>query len=724
MTCLEEVEVHVPTTDDNGSEMAKCERWIFCGLITVILLLVLSVRGEAQLGCVTAQEEGAPLSHTATCKGAPLNPGRHTYGVQPNSWEVFGGITDPSTIRTFVLQMGNATTPGAPFFDTLQSSVVTSVFNSGSCSGYLESGGKCGVGASNTENESSQNQLPVRDTGSGRYSPQTPLPVVALGNVSGGDWCAQVNATDTAYAGSNVIISVPSAMSGMSGCTTSISLTSGHQLQFGAGIFNLGIQHGRAGIMISHSVSNVSVTGQGILKTIVQYTSYVIPLSQGGNRFPWGSAIGLGTSTKCSAPSDASNNIHISGITFDDLNTGSATSSSHAPSAIDGCCVNNLIIDKNEFTDIKGNAAITVNGSYGGGGGDTYYDRDNVFDGTSAGRGGEFTADNSANWTHYFVLHNKISYYPCGIGVSHAFHGIVSGNTLDMTLKAAYGACPAIGLGSGDDTVGYLQATNNTIILGAGSSPVGIGMYPKDTTGNYELTVIDNIIHQVSGSAITGISINGTSARHNPPSEIVRHNVVIAKYPTVVAGTVLGNVEVSDNDFEAAGDNIDIFNCASAAVSIQPGSVVRVFNNRRPGYGGVALRSCTNATFASRRFQEWNNTQGTGDPSSYYGGYVGQPARVTWTPGTIAAGSRIPKQTTTVKGAIVGDEVKIILNSSRTTFPAGLLATGYVSAANTVSWDIVNTTTSPVTINRGGQIVTYVSVDRPPNGGFVLGVTK
>jgi hypothetical protein len=661
---------------------------------------------------------------STSCDRTVADPGGDPNSIQLSNGGSFVGTTRPLTTRKFADQSGNGTTPSGPNFNVLQYGHAVCSFSSGSCSGYPKSDGSCDTpsGTSNVDNGISGDRLPVWDTQSGKYKPQAGLPIVDVRSFSGSDWCAQVNAADAANSRRNVILSVPAAMSGMTPCMTSISLSTGHQLSFGTGTFSLGTQKRRTGIVIGHAVNNVAVTGQGIGKTILQYKSYVVPLGQGGNAFPWGSAIGLGTVKQCSAPSDANNNIHIEGITFVDLNTGSALSSTHAPSAIDGACANNVIIEGNEFTDIKGNAAITVTGSYGGGGGDTYYDRNNIFDGTVAGGGAEFNADNSANWTHYYVLDNTISYYPCGIGVSHAFQGIVSGNTLDMTLKAARGACPAIGLGSSDDTVGYLEATNNTIILGTRSSPVGIGMYPKDITGNYEMAVIGNIIHQVSRSTVTGIYINGTSAGHNPPREIVRHNVVTANYPTTVTG-VLGNVEVSDNEFDGASDNIDIFNCASFAVSIQPGSVVKVFNNRRPGHGGVALRSCTNSTFASTRFQEWNNTQG-GDPSSYYGGYVGQPARVIWKPGTIPAGSSTSTQTTTVNGAIVGDEVKIVLDSSTTALPAGVFATGYVSAANTVLWKIVNTTTSPITINGGRQITTYISVDRPPNDGFVPDFTN
>src|SRR5262249_50696590 len=146
---------------------------------------------------------------------------------------------------------------------------------------------------------------------------------------------------------------------------------------------------------------------------------------------------------------------------------------------------------------------------------------------------------------------------------------------------------------------------------------------------------------------------------------------VKANYPTVVGG-LLGDIEVSDNDFEGASENIDIFNCNSPAVSIQAGSVVRVFNNRFSNHGGVALRSCSNTTFSSRQFQEWNNIQGSGNASSNYGGYVGQPARVIWRPGTIAASSSTPIQTTTVHGAIIGDEVTIIVDPSTTTLQAGI----------------------------------------------------
>jgi hypothetical protein len=558
--------------------------------------------------------------------------------------------------------------------------------------------------------------LSIWDTGSGKYKPHAGLPIVDVRSFSGSDWCAQVNAADAAYLGVDAILSVHSAMSGLLACTTSITLHSKHKLQFGAGSFDLGVQNRKAGIVIGKAVSTIDIGGAGRANTSLYYTSHVV--GGGANGFPWGSAIGLGTASGCNGISDAANGIRIHDIHFIDRNTGSALASGHNPSAIDGICLNDITIENNQFTDAKGNAALSVYGSWGAFTTATnYFDRNNVFDGTVAGGGGELTADNSANWTNFYVQNNTISSYPCGIGISHGFRGMISGNTLDMTRKVSWGACPAIAVGSGEANIGYLQVTNNIVILGSNSSPVGIGMYPKGT-GNFALEVSDNSIQAVSGSGHTGISINGTLTGQSPPSMIVRHNTVTANYPTAVAG-VLGNVEVSDNDFEGASDNIDIFNCASTAASIESGSVVRVFNNRRPGHGGVALQSCTNSTFASRRFQEWNNTQGSGDPSSYYGGYVGQPARVIWRPGTIAAGSSTSIQTTTVNGAIVGDEVKIILDSSTTAVPAGVFTTGYVSAANTVSWKIVNTTASPITINGGRQVTTYVRVDRPPNNGFV-----
>lgn len=660
------------------------------------------------------------------CCGTASNPGGDPNSIQfSNGGISFSGITNPLTTRRFVVQSCNGSAPSAPSFDVLRYGEGVSAFSSEGCSGYPIWDETCdtpSVGSSTVENGSSVGQLPVRDAGSGKYKSQTPLVVVDVKKFSGADWCAQVNAADTAYSGRRAILSVTSAMSGLTACTTSISLSSGHQLQFGAGLFDVGVQSRRAGIVIGHAINNIDIGGAGRAVTTLYYTSHNVGV---GNGFPWGSAIGIGTVGTCTGVSDAANGIRIHDIRFIDRNTGSALASAHNPSAIDGACTTDVTIENNQFTDIKGNGAITVTGNWGSFTGATnYFDRNNIFDGTIAGGGAELNADNSANWNNYYVLNNTISYYPCGIGVSHAFQGIVSGNKLDMTLKSAWGSCPAIGLGSGEATVGYLQATNNIILLGTGSAPVGIGMYPKaNSTGNFEMGVIGNIIRQVSGSSITGISINGALAGQSPPSMIVRHNTVTANYPTAVAG-VLGNIEVSDNDFEGASDNIDIFNCASAAASIQSGSVVRVFNNRRPGNGGVALRSCTNSTFASRRFQEWNNTQGAGDPSAYYGGYVGQPARVIWRPGIIAAGSSTSTQTTTVNGAIVGDEVKIILGSSTTTLPVGVFATGYVSASNTVSWKIVNTTTSPITINGGGQITTYVSVDRPPNNSFVPDFTN
>jgi hypothetical protein len=130
----------------------------------------------------------------------------------------------------------------------------------------------------------------------------------------------------------------------------------------------------------------------------------------------------------------------------------------------------------------------------------------------------------------------------------------------------------------------------------------------------------------------------------------------------------------------------------------------------------------------SRQFQEWGNTLGDGSLAASLGGYVGNPARVIWTPGTIAAGSSSSVQTTTVTGAIVGDEVKIIPDPATTPLPQGVIATGYVSSANTVSWQVLNTTTAAITINSGGSVNTYVSVDRPPlnplTPAFLNGVVK
>lgn len=462
------------------------------------------------------------------------------------------------------------------------------------------------AGSGNISGSPSVGSIPA---GNGSAFVSQPGPVVDVRNYVGVDWCAQVNAADTAFIGVAATILVPSAMSAMTPCTTSINLTSGHQLKFSQGIFDLGVQTGRAGIRIGPAVNNVSVVGAGIGQTILQYASANTGI---GNGFPNGSAIGLGRVAGCTSDAAANNYVTISGISFHDQNTGSALASGHNPSGIDGACVNFLTIERNEFTDIKGNAAITVTGNFGGGGGNTYYDRDNVFDGTVAGGGGEFTADNSSNWTHYYVLHNTVSRWPCGFGVAIVNEGLIALNTLDMTLKAPFSGCQIIAIGAGSDSAGQLAsvfAINNIITMGF--SGVAMGIFPKSTTDyNTEFGIIGNDIHLASGSSITGLSINGVAAGHIPPTMIVRNNSVSVNFPTALVG-VLGDVEFSDNVFNNSSANIPMFSCAGTA-SIRSGSTVRVYNNRISTSTAKIIGGCSDASFGGRSFREWNNTLGDG----------------------------------------------------------------------------------------------------------------
>jgi hypothetical protein len=543
-------------------------------------------------------------------------------------------------------------------------------------------------------------------------------PIVDARDYSGTDWCAQVNAADTAFSGVQAIINAPSALSGLAACTTSINITSGHVLNFGKGTFALGTQNARAGIVIAPGANNVSITGAGMGQTILTYTS----VNNGaGNGFLNGSAIGMGRVVGCTSDATVSHNIMISSLSIVDLNTGSALGSGPSPSGIDGACVSHVIIENNELTDIKGNGAITITGQWNGFGGDTYYDRNNIFDGTVTGGGGEFTADNSANWTHYYVLNNTVSRWPCAFGVSRAVEGLIVGNTVDATLKAPYSACPQIGLGAGSDTAGTLGnlfAINNVVVMGF--SGVGIGIFPSSTIDNtLQMGIIGNNILSGAGSSETGLSINGTGAGHIAPTMIVQNNTIATDLGTSVSA-VLKSVEFSGNTFTALTGSVPLFDC-NGSPSIAAGGLVRVFNNRASGplTGGVA-KHCTDASFSTRRFQEWNNTLNDGNPNSYAvaSGFLGQPTTVTWTPGTIAPYSSTGNQTATVTQAIAGDSVTIVNANGSTNWlslPAGVIASGSVTSANTVTFNITNTTAAAVTINSGSAIQSYVIVDRPPN---------
>lgn len=439
----------------------------------------------------------------------------------------------------------------------------------------------------------------------------TAFPYYDASSFPGTDWCAQVNAADTAALGINAIILVPSSMSSMPACNVSINLTANHILQFDHGTFDMGIQTNRAGIRIGAGVSNVITTGRGVGQSILYYTSVN---TGAGNGFPNGAAIGIGRVTGCTDDAVASNYIIISGLSIRDRNIGGALGSGHSPSGIDGACVNFMIIENSEFTDIKGNAAITVTGNFGGGGGDTYINRNNIFNGTAVGGGGEFEGDNSSNWTHLTISNNTFSRWPCAIGISKANQGLIVHNIADMTLKAPYSGCVAIGIGAGSDTSGQLSsvyAEHNIITMGF--SGVAMALFPNSTINSLsELGIIGNKIYQAAGSSITGISINGAGVGHTPPTMIVRGNVASVNYPTAVVG-VLGNVEFSDNIFENSSVNVPLFNCAGSA-SIQPGKLVRLLNNRIAQASTTLSSTCTDPSFNTTQFQHRGNNIGTALP--------------------------------------------------------------------------------------------------------------
>ena len=630
---------------------------------------------------------------TVTCSGCTVNGSTTIQLSTGQSAEIYGDGTNFAALVT----SSSGTTPGG-------SPTQVQFNNSGSL------GGITNVAAGSFLASQGASSTPV-------FQPKM---ILDARDYSGADWCAQVNAANTAAGSNTAEIYVPSALSGATACTTSISLSSNRRLIFGEGTFNLGTQTSRAGIVIGAAVNNVSILGAGIGNSILKYTS---ANTGAGNSFPSGSAISIGRVSGCANDAAASHYIYISGLTIQDLNAGSAIASAFNPSGITGACASFVVIENNEFTDNKGNGAITITGLFGSGGGDTYVDRNNIFDGTVAGGGGEFTGDNSSNWTHYEVSGNQFSRWPCAVGVARVIDGQIRDNIVDGTLKSPFSGCSLIGLGAGSDTsgtLGPLKAVNNVVTMGF--SGVGIGMFPNSTINSTsQLEVSNNIIENISGSSTTGISINGADATHTPPAQIVRGNTLKVDFPTAVGGR-LANVEMSSNIIETTSNNIDIFNCAIGTVSIISGSVVRVFDNRSKGTGGtsVARQFCADASFSGRGFQEWNNTLGNGLPSSNttVGAALGTPALVTWTPGTIAAYTSTGTQTAAIAQTAIGDQVRITnVNSGTSTYltmPPGVVISGAVTASGTVSFNITNTTASPVTINSGNPIDSLVLVDRLP----------
>lgn len=418
----------------------------------------------------------------------------------------------------------------------------------------------------------------------------------------GTDWCMQVNAADSALAGTPATLVVPSSVSGA--CGTQVKLSSNHSLHFGPGTFNLGILSGRSGILIDHGISNVSITGEGIGSTQLMFTSFNIGA---GNVFPWGSAIGIGTVTSCASPSDPSNNISISGITFSDQQTSSGLSSAHNPSIIDGACVNDITIEHNEFTNAKGNAAVTVAGKWNTQGGLNYRNLYNKYDGTAAGNWGEFAADNSYNFNNIWWTGNNVSGYKCSaFGMSGIFRASVNDNLIDQTLVAS--ACAAIGIGA-DANIGFVSVVNNTVFINGNSVGPCIQTRPAGSSADAVIDIQNNRCLSLGGTVGTGtagIFLNGVSSGA-APTQIVRGNYIDAAYPILVSAPLIGNVEISDNLMEDVGKDQDILDCAGP-VSIIVGSTIRVYENKINA--GQIARQCTDPSFSSPAFSHWKNTIG------------------------------------------------------------------------------------------------------------------
>lgn len=416
----------------------------------------------------------------------------------------------------------------------------------------------------------------------------------------GTNWCMQVNAADSALAGISATLVVPSSVSGV--CSTQIKLSSNHSLHFGPGTFNLGLLNGRSGILIDHGVSNVSIAGEGIGSTELIFTSFNIG---SGNIFPWGSAVGIGTITSCSNPSDPSNNISISGITFSDQQTLSELSSAHNPSIIDGACVNDITIEHNEFTNAKGNAAVTIAGKWNTQGGQNYRNLYNKYDGTAAGNWGEFAADNSYNFTNIWWTGNNVSGYRCSaFGMSGIFRVTVNDNIIDQTVVGS--SCAAIGIGA-DANIGHVSVANNTIFINATSVGPCIHSRPAGSSADAVIDIQNNRCFSLGGTVGTGtagIFLYGVNSG-TAPTQIVRGNYIDAAYPILASGPQIGNVEISDNVMEGVGNDQDILDCAGP-VAIIAGSTIRVYENKINA--GQIARQCTDPSFASSAFSHWKNT--------------------------------------------------------------------------------------------------------------------
>jgi hypothetical protein len=457
------------------------------------------------------------------------------------------------------------------------------------------------------------------------------------------------------------------------------ALPSPGHLHFPAGAYWLGAATTSARLAITKN--EITITGDGIQRTILKYDSDVPKID---GRFGPGSALLIGETSRPHF------GYVLEDFSIEDVQPRSRWTGAHNPSAVDAYKVDRVRIERVEAINIKGNSAFYVF-SPSPQGRDLIF-RDNIVRGTAAGGFVQGVGLNWASFSNAVIENNHIE----GVGLGGIGAGAcgackdirIVNNVIDY-LDRAPGSAALILTGDGDG----ITVTGNTIRnFAGGQKAIQIGS--EDGGKNYPIrnvVISNNIIEASRRSADRGIALTG-----NWQLVAIRGNRIRATYPIDFesGGAELGSLEIAGNVFDSLSIGPAL---AKAPATVPIGASIFIHDNTVTG-DDEPLKLVDFANFPrwrapNIRFE--NNTIGTRVEQQRNHQIDGVGYKPAGDGGVIAARRSGADFKTTIFGAMPGDRVEIALPA---TFPQGVAAAGTVTAANEVTWHLVNNTTDDMTL--------------------------
>lgn len=383
--------------------------------------------------------------------------------------------------------------------------------------------------------------------------------------------------------------------------------------------------------------------------------------------------------------------VEITGNTF----VGPNTSTSNLHLNPTGIIVNAQQLDgvRYKSVNIVGNTLIACTTNAGGGNVtgaiDTYDGAENIVISGNTIRLFSYAGIKIQNSSNFTVVGNTITTgaVPVGSSVAQSFgiittdrvRGAVTNQFNGVVADNVLTDCQYIGINNSCDNV----VISNNIIDGVTFAVLGTGIF---NTGSY-VNIVGNV-----GRSVEGIFIDTAGNDHVKIIGNTFQSDTVASPGAV--GYTGSNIDISHNSFVSS-----IASGGSGIRTNGPASNVRFVGNYIDGYPyGIDIRTSGGAVdtvnIADNQFKNIsvlpiNITSAV--TNAYSDMNTISLTTVTYDPPSLAVGNASPVQTTTIAGAALGDNV--IVAGGRDML--GLYVVAWVSAANTISWYLLNPTGNP-----------------------------